>query len=482
MSNLFANPFPASFTADNPAQALTLRQLNGLVRQTLKSQFDHPLWVQAEISELRVAANGHCYLELIEKDPSGRTPSAKARGIVWNRTWPGLKFRFEESTGQQLTAGIKIQALVSVEFSEIYGYSLTLLDIDPTYTLGDLARRRREILRQLEEEGVLTLNKELPLPLNLQRIAVISSATAAGYGDFLRQLEENPYGLAFRVQLFAATMQGEGTEESILSALGKIADRREDFDAVVIIRGGGAVSDLTGFDTYLLAAACAQFPLPLITGIGHERDDTVIDLVAHTRVKTPTAAAQFLITHQRGQLDQLAIWARSLQEQAQACLQYQRECLRATGERLASRIPRLINGQQTLLARLQMETLKRTTELLRENKLRQSTLSYAVGIRFQRRIAAERSRLLSLTPRITQSVRQLLLKQGHYLELATQKTHNADPQQILKRGYSLTLREGQIITSAAQLRPGDRILTRFRDGNVESRVEETRNTPDVLTR
>lgn len=477
MSNLFANPFPAPPLSGGPAQALTLRQLNGLVRQTLKGCFPSPLWVQAEISELRVASNGHCYLELIEKDPSGRTPSAKARGIVWARQWPGLKSRFEEATGQQLAPGLKIQAEVTVEFSEIYGYSLTLVGIDPAYTLGDLARRRREILHRLEEEGVLTLNKELPLPPSLQRIAIVSSAAAAGYGDFLRQLEENPYRLAFRTELFAAIMQGEGTEGSVLDALGRIADRREEFDAAVIIRGGGAVSDLAGFDTYLLAAACAQFPLPLITGIGHERDDTVIDLVAHTRVKTPTAAAQFLITHQRAQLDLLASWARSLQAHATARLQAQRECLRAAGERLTGRVPRLLEGQRALLARLQAGMLHHTNRALQEHKLRQSALAYAAGIRLQRRIEAEKSRLATIAPRLAQSARQALLRHGHLLELARQKAQAADPQQILKKGYSLTLRGGEIVTSAARLRPGDRIQTRFRDGTVESRVEGSIGKP-----
>lgn len=472
MSTLFSPPPTPSEPFAAPEQALTLRQLNTLVRQTLKSRFATPLWIRAEISELRVASTGHCYLELIEKDASSRTPTAKARGIVWSRSWPGLKQRFEEATGQQLTAGIKIQAEVTVEFSEIYGYSLTLVDIDPTYTLGDLARRRREILRQLEEEGVLTLNKELPLPLLLQRIAVISSPTAAGYGDFLRQLEENPYGLAFRVELFPALMQGEGTEQSLLDALGRIADRREEFDAVVIIRGGGAVSDLTGFDTYLLAAACAQFPLPLITGIGHERDDTVIDLVAHTRVKTPTAAAQFLITHQRSELDRLASLAQALQTLTQSRLHDAHQCLQATGERLATQVPRFIARQQALLARLQMEALSHTHALLRKNRLLLTGLTYDASMRFHRRIEAERKRILPLAPRLEHTTRQLLLNQRHLLDLATQKVHNADPAQILKRGYSLTLREGKIVTAASQIHPGDRITTRLKDGSVASRVEE----------
>ncbi len=451
-------------------QALTLRQLNGLVRQVLKSQFDAPLWVQAEISELRVASNGHCYLELIEKDPSGRTPAAKARGIVWSRTWPGLRMRFEESTGQRLAAGIKVQALVTVEFSEVYGYSLTLLDVDPAYTLGDLARRRREILRRLEEEGVIDLNKELPLPPLLQRIAVVSSATAAGYGDFLRQLEENPYRLRFRTELFPALMQGEGVEESILAALGAIADRSEEFDAVVIIRGGGAVSDLAGFDTYLLAAACAQFPLPLITGIGHERDDTVIDLVAHTRVKTPTAAAQFLITHQREQLDRLAALARTLQEETRTLLHLHGEALRSAGERLTGGMPRFLARQEALLARLQAEATHRAGALLARHRQQQAALAYTAGLRLHKRLEAEKSLLALHPPRLRQAARQLLLRHGHALALIGQQAQAADPARILRRGYTLTLSGSRIVTSARQVTPGECLRTRFHDGTVRSRV------------
>lgn len=463
----YASPFPGTPAA---GQALTLRQLNGLVRQTLKSRFDSPLWVQAEISELRVASTGHCYLELIEKDPSSRTPTAKARGIVWSRSWPGLKFRFEEATGQQLTAGIKIQAEVTVEFSEIYGYSLTLVDIDPAYTLGDLARRRREILRRLEEEGVIDLNKELPLPPLLQRIAVVSSATAAGYGDFLRQLEENPYQLRFRTELFPALMQGEGVEESILAALGAIADRSEEFDAVVIIRGGGAVSDLAGFETYLLAAACAQFPLPLITGIGHERDDTVIDLVAHTRVKTPTAAAQFLITHQRAQLDRLAALARTLQEETLTLLHLHGEALRSAGERLTGGMPRFLARQEALLARLQAEATHRAGALLGRWRQQQAALAYAAGLRLHKRLEAEKSLLALFPPRLRQAAQQLLLRHGHALALIGQQAQAADPARILRRGYTLTLSGSRIVTSARQVTPGECLRTRFHDGTVRSRV------------
>ena len=266
-------------------EALTLLDLNALVRRSLEQCLPDEYWIQAELSDVRSNATGHCYLEFVQKDPRSNNLIAKARGTIWNNVYRLLKPYFEEATGQLFTSGIKVLVKVTVQFHELYGYSLTVQDIDPTYTLGDMALRRREILQQLEAEGVLTLNKELEMPVLPQRIAVISSATAAGYGDFCHQLQHNSRGFFFYTELFPALMQGAQIESSVLDALDRVNRRLNDFDVVVIIRGGGATSDLSGFDTYLLAAACAQFPLPIITGIGHERDDTVLDSVAHTRVK-----------------------------------------------------------------------------------------------------------------------------------------------------------------------------------------------------
>ena len=276
-------------------EAISLYELNHYIRQSLRAALPDAYWVQAELSEVREAYNGHCYIELVQKSEQGNTFIAKARGTIWANIYKMLKPYFENATGQRFTAGIKVLLQVSVDFHEQYGFSLTVHDIDPTYTLGDMARRRREILMQLEAEGVLTLNKELSMPQVPQRIAVISAAGAAGYGDFCDQLMNNPYGFVLYPRLFPAVMQGDKVEESIIAALDSIVAESDQWDVVVIIRGGGATSDLSGFDTYLLAANCAQFPLPIITGIGHERDDTVLDVVAHTRVKTPTAAAEYLI-------------------------------------------------------------------------------------------------------------------------------------------------------------------------------------------
>jgi exodeoxyribonuclease VII large subunit len=260
--------------------------------------------VEAELSECR-EHNGHCYLELIEKDEHTNTPVARASAKCWRQTWLMVKPYFERTTGEPLRTGMKVLLKVYAQFHEAFGFSWIVTDIDPNYTLGDMARKRLEIIRQLKEEGVFDLQRELRIPLFAKRIAVISAEHAAGYGDFCRQLEDNEYGFRFEVTLFPAIMQGEQVEQSIIAALERIYALNTSFDVVVIIRGGGATADLSGFDTLALAENVAQFPLPVITGIGHERDESILDMVAHTRVKTPTAAAALLIDHLRQVLERI---------------------------------------------------------------------------------------------------------------------------------------------------------------------------------
>ena len=369
-------------------------------------------------------STGHCYLEFIQKDPRSNNLIAKARGTIWANVYRLLKPYFEESTGQAFVSGIKVLVQVTVSFHELYGYSLTVQDIDPTYTLGDMARRRREILKQLEEEGVLTLNKELEMPVLPQRIAVVSSPTAAGYGDFCHQLKNNSRGFFFHTELFPALMQGDRVEESVLSALDAILNRQEDFDAVVIIRGGGATSDLSGFDTYLLAAACAQFPLPIITGIGHERDDTVLDSVAHTRVKTPTAAAEYLIN-----------------------------CMDLAADEL-----------EVLISQLHESVRSRLTEEHRKLISYRNRIPSAVV----RRVSDAKLALLTTRKDISLAVQTLLSRQRHRLELLQQRLADASPEKMLARGYSITLKDGKVVKDAALLNEEDEIITRFYRGEVTS--------------
>ena len=279
-------------SSENP---LSLSRLNRMVRSAIEEQMPLKYWVTGELSEVRATSVGHCYIELVERNEATGEISAKARGTIWSRVYALLRPYFLEQTGRDFSVGLKVLLQVSVNFHEVYGFSLDVCDIEPAYTIGDMARQRMLIVQRLTDEGVINLNKELSFPLLPKRVAVISSASAAGYGDFCDQLNGNLYGFGFNVKLFPAPMQGNKVEEGIISALNAIARDADSWDVVVIIRGGGATSDLSCFDTYDLANNCAQFPLPIVTGIGHQRDDTLLDIVAHTRVKTPTAAAELLI-------------------------------------------------------------------------------------------------------------------------------------------------------------------------------------------
>ena len=288
------------------ANPLTLSALNGLVRSVVEEGLPLRYWVTGELSEVRATSVGHCYIELVERDELTGEMVAKARGTIWSRVYSLLRPYFLEQTGREFAVGLKVLVQVTVKFHELYGFSLDVCDIEPAYTIGDMARQRMLIVKRLTDEGVIDLNKELPFPLLPKRVAVVSSASAAGYGDFCDQLNNNMYGFRFAVSLFAAPMQGNKVEEGIIAALDAIASDAIPWDVVVIIRGGGATSDLSCFDTYDLANNCAQFPIPIITGIGHQRDDTLLDIVAHTRVKTPTAAAEVLIHSMLMQADRVA--------------------------------------------------------------------------------------------------------------------------------------------------------------------------------
>ena len=406
--------------------AITLQELNGRVKSTLQFEMPDAYWVQAEISGISPSSQGHCYLELVQKDTTGRTFLAKAKANVWRNTWLQLKPFFESETGETLKVGMKVLLQVTVTFHEVYGYSLVVQDIDPTYTMGDMARRRKEIIDQLTKDGVIGLNRELEIPLLPQRIAVISSATAAGWGDFRNQLANNVYGFRFYVKLFQAAMQGDDVERSVIAALDAVAEHRDYFDLVIIIRGGGAVSELSCFDSYNLAFNIANFPLPVITGIGHERDETVADVVAHTKVKTPTAAAEFIINR--------------VFDTAQA--------LESLSRRLGDAIMNRMNAEN-----------------MRLEKLSQKLPSLFAVLR-----ARHEQILENIWNRSAAGVRNLLTAKSHRLELMEKSIAAADPALILKRGFSLTRLNGRVVKCASDLKPGDRITTALADGTFESEI------------
>lgn len=285
--------------ASSSTQSITLYDLQRMVRTTIEGRFMEPLWVSAEISELKVNRSGHCYLNLVEKGDSDGAPRAEARGVIWRTTYATLDTAFHRATGIHLAAGIRVLVRVGVSYHEVYGFSLHIVDIDPSYTLGEVERRRRETIARLKSDGVWDMNRELVMASPTLRIAIISSATAAGYQDFMRELRRCPY--RFEVTLFESLMQGDAAEHSVVAALDAIAMREEEFDAVAIIRGGGSTSDLALFDSYIIASHVAQFPLPIISGIGHDKDISIVDMVAHTMCKTPTAVA----THFVERIDEL---------------------------------------------------------------------------------------------------------------------------------------------------------------------------------
>ena len=399
----------------------SLYELNALVRQTIEQTLDDEYWVEAELAECRVN-RGHCYMELIQKDEHSNTPIARAQAKCWQNTWAMLGPYFEKTTGQPLHAGLKTRLKVYPQFHETYGFSWIVTDIDPTYTLGDMTKRRQEIIRQLQEEGVFDLQRELQFPLFCLNIAVVSSQTAAGYGDFVNQLADSPY--EFRTQLYPATMQGEQVEQSIIEALNCIYHDIDNFDCVVIIRGGGATADLSGFDTLALAENVAQFPLPIITGIGHDRDESVLDMVSHQRVKTPTAAAQFLISH-----------------------------LDATMQRIDNYQERI-----TRYATIKMET----------EHLRLAHLAERIPSLFSLVKTRQEARLDTLANRIQSALILTIEKQHHQLHMLQHRVKALDPALILKRGYSITLHQGRVLRSANDIKPGTEIETRLEQGTIIS--------------
>ncbi len=428
-------------------KSLSLYELNNLVRSTLENTMCTFYWVRAEISSLQF--NRHCYLELVQKDERGQGIMAKARAQIWANKWYAIKGHFERVTGQVLSAGMEVLIQVEVTFHELYGYSLNISDIDPTFTLGDIARKRMEIIQSLKNEGVYDMNKELPLPRLLQRIAVISSATAAGYGDFCDQLNNNKFGLAFHTQLFPAIMQGNGVEESVIAALNRIAEDLDDWDIVVIIRGGGSVTDLSGFDTLALGENVAQFPLPVITGIGHERDDTVIDMVSHTRVKTPTAAAEFLIHHQAEELGKVEDLALRMFNSTISIIQDEKHRLSI----LSNKLPTLF------------EMIKQ-----RENARLDRNFITLQSLIIQK-TANEKSLIENKLQRLVSATEALLTSQQHKLEMLQTKMDGADPQRILNLGFSITRIDGKAVQDASTLHAGQAIETTLKSGTIKSTIQ-----------
>ena len=408
------------------SESLTLLDLQRLVRTTLEARFVEPVWVSAEISELKVNRSGHCYLNLVEKGTTDGAPRAEARAVIWRSAYTRLATIFEELSGTRLAAGIRILARVVVTYHEVYGFSLQIVDIDPAYTLGEVERRRRETIAQLQREGVWDMNREVEMSRPALRIAIVSSATAAGYQDFMREISRTSY--RFRFTLFESLMQGDSAEKSIVASLKAIAERSDMFDAVVIIRGGGSTSDLGVFDSYLVATYVAQFPLPIITGIGHDKDVSVADMVAHTACKTPTAVATHLVELVDAEMVLLDDYARLLNESVAKRLNSERLTL----ERFSAD-----------LGRLTAVTL--TGAMHRLDKIEESIFSEA-------RAMIERERMR--------------------LDSAADSALARSPERLLRLGLAALRREEETITKASDLHRGDIIEIELSDGRAKAEIKE----------
>lgn len=428
--------------------AISLVEFNRRIGGLLHDASVQRCWVVAETSDVR-QSGGHCYLELVQKDAQTGQTLARMRGIVWASVYARLRCEFERATGQPFASGMNVMVEVSANFHEQYGLSVVITGINPTYTLGDMARQRLEILNRLRSEGIIDMNKQLPWVDVAQRIAVISAAGAAGYGDFMNQLHNNPSGIKFYTCLFPAVMQGQSTVTSVIAALERINDYADLFDCVVIIRGGGSTSDLNSFDNYDLAANVAQFPLPVICGIGHDRDNTVVDSVASVRVKTPTAAAEWLLDRAQSALDHV----------------------NALTDMVVDSATQMLSGARQQLAYFTSGIPLMADNIVVRHRARLQQIAAAIPVVAARRIDGAGKDLAFASQRLAMAARQCVANERQRVTGLEKQVELLSPDRVLRRGYSLTLRDGHVVTSASSLRAGDSLVTRFADGERTSVVE-----------
>jgi exodeoxyribonuclease VII large subunit len=456
---------------------LTLRELANLIRNAISITLPDEYWVIAEIAQINChASSGHCYLDLVEKQDN--SVAAKMRANIWAANYRQISSNFERLTGQSLQPGMKILILARINYHEVHGLSLNIREIDPNYTLGEMALRRRQVIEQLTKEGIVDLNRKIPLPPVLQRIAVISSSGAAGYGDFLSRIDNNAYGYTFSHRLFHAYVQGEKAEESIRSALRSCLRLRTRFDVVVIIRGGGSAVDLNCFDSYGLSREIALSPLPVLTGIGHERDETVADRVAHMRLITPTAVADFLISRSRDFEDGIDDLRQRLVHRTNTLITSERHLL----ENLSSGLSRFSID----LLKLSFQSLKQKIFTLQASSISalKMPFTYLDVCRGNVKYAADRF-LASGNNAMKEYARTLLILPGHLIAMSRKEVENAeakvlllDPVNVLKRGYSITFFEGRPVKDINMVKKPDIISTRLSNGTITSIVEDIQPEAD----
>lgn len=428
-------------TSKSP-NTITLQEFNNRIKRLLADPSVMNCWVVAETTDVRI--NQHCYLQLLEKNPKTGATVAKIKAIIWGNQFRFLNARFKQVTGRDIGNDMKIMVCLSVNYSPQYGLTVVINDINPEFTLGDMERQRQEILNRLTQEGIIGQNKTVPVPPVLQRIAIVSAAGAAGYGDFMKQLTDNKYGVCFYPCLFQATMQGVKTVPTVLAALDKVEQNQHLFDCVVIIRGGGGTEELNSFDNYDLAHRVATFPLPVIVGIGHERDITVLDYVAGIRVKTPTAAAEHIILQAANALAHIG-------DLSNQVVSIARDYIARAKEQLS-----YYAGNLPIMAQRIIDT----------NTLRLQNFIQNIPLHVQRRIESENAQLARQKDAIKNAVAQVKMKETMRLEALGDKIELLSPRKVMARGYTLTTYEGKIMTDAAQLEAGKLVTIHFRDGKV----------------
>lgn len=428
-------------TSKSPS-TITLQEFNNRIKRLLADPSVMNCWVVAETTDVRI--NQHCYLQLLEKNPKTGATVAKIKAIIWGNQFRFLNAQFKQVTGRDIGNDMKIMVCLSVNYSPQYGLTVVINDINPEFTLGDMERQRQEILNRLTQEGIIGQNKTVPVPPVLQRIAIVSAAGAAGYGDFMKQLTDNKYGVCFYPCLFQATMQGVKTVPTVLAALDKVEQNQHLFDCVVIIRGGGGTEELNSFDNYDLARRVATFPLPVIVGIGHERDITVLDYVAGIRVKTPTAAAEHIILQAANALAHIG-------DLSNQVVSIARDYIARAKEQLS-----YYAGNLPIMAQRIIDT----------NTLRLQNFIQNIPLHVQRRIEGENAQLARQKDAIKNAVAQVKMKETMRLEALGDKIELLSPRKVMARGYTLTTCEGKIMTDAAQLEAGKLVTIHFRDGKV----------------
>ncbi len=454
------------------ADNISLHELNNSIRDSISVAFPERLWVIAEINELNINKSGHCYLELIEKNNDTDEIIAKARATIWAFTFRLLKPYFETTTGRNFSSGLKVLLLVKVEFHELYGYSLNIHDIDPTYTIGDLAIQRRKTIEKLKNEGVFQMNKELELPSLPSKIAIISSETAAGYQDFIDQLNQNPYGYVYNTKLFPSIMQGNDAIESITHSLDRIYNYGDFFDVVVLIRGGGSQSDLSCFDNYWLANHVAQFPIPILTGIGHDKDESVTDLVAKHSLKTPTAVAEYLINRYLDLENDLTELYNLIVSEVNASLENNKKILSQISIQLVPVIQTAITRQIRMLNQFStVFKLNTDQNIHNKNNYLHDQLSL-MGFHLKKFFIKSSNEIYYLKKILLVLTGKFSTSQHQNLHLIGQSLGLLDPQQVLKRGYSLTYASGKIVRNASVLIKGQSITTKFSIGKANSIVKK----------